>query len=699
MDSYDATAETPAASRTEAPIGSSAPPAVEPARAALVKKWLRAIKDSKEHFKPDFSRMQEDMHLAVHGDDKSWIEAQKYTVPVVMRHINVSVGALYARNPQPEAQLKKRLQYKLWDGTLESINAAVMNPFEPGSLALLQEIDTVKKNQLMLKRIGRTLETLFTHYTGIGNPEFRANMKQLIRRAKVCGVAFVWVDFQREYGERPGVKAQIEDITKKLEQIEADSKALAAGDVTDTDAEAEQLRTNLADLESSLEMIVREGVVFDFPRASEIIIDKKCRVLQTLQGADWAAREFLMTPEEINSTYKVDIGKEFHPYGEMGRTKGEVGQGDKRDLACLYVVYDRVNRQKCVIVEGYPDFIREPATPEFELNRFWPFHVLVLNPIEDEKLLYPPSDVRALRCAQQEYNSCRQGLREHRVQNRPMYAAAKGALEDADKDALRAAVSGSVVELGALAGVERKIGDVLQRVQPAPIDPAVYETRSAMDDIERSVGAQEAQLGGTSGTSATEASISEQSLSKTLSSNMDDLDLFFSAVAQAFGEIALQMLDSSTVLRIAGDGAVWPEWSRKDILDEIMLTVKAGSSGKPNAAMELAKLERAIPLMLQMKDINTTPLAEKYGQLLEIDSEDLIAQGVPSMVAINAAMSRGLQAAAQGGAPPPGAVAGAMTAKPGNAPGAQETQGHTNSANPRTNEPQGQPAFPSGGPG
>lgn len=688
-DAYDATNETPSLVQPGTGRSGATLPNVSPAREALVKRWLKDIEATKEHFKKDFQQMREDMFLAAHGDDESWVNDGKYTVPVVMRHINVSVGALYARNPQPEAQFKKRLRYKLWDGTLESINEAVANPLAPGSLALLQEIDSVKKTEFMLKRIGKTLEALFQHYTGVGNPEFRSSMKQLIRRAKVCGVAYVWLDFQRELGKRPEVMAQIEDVTKKLEQIEADSIALQEGDATETDAEAERLRLNLADLKASAEMIIREGVVFDFPRADEVIIDKACRNLQTFQGARWVAREFHMEPEEIKSVYKVDIGKNFHPYGESGHTKGDIGAGDKKDLACLFVVFDRVNRQKFIIVKGYPDFIQEPAAPEFELNRFWPVHALVLNSIESEKRLYPPSDVRALRHPQQEYNSCRQGLREHRIQNRPIYATAKGSLEEQDKEVLRAPSSGAVVELGALAGVDRKIDDVIQRVKPAPIDPAVYETRSAMDDIERSVGAQEAQLGGTSGTSATEASISEQSLSKTTSSNMDDLDLFFSAVAQDFGEIALQMLDSSTVLRIVGEGAVWPVWSRKDIIDELMLTVKAGSSGKPNAAMELAKLERAIPLLLQMQGINITPLAEKYGQLLEIDSEELIAQGVPSMVAINAAMSRGLQ-----GAAPPGAVAGSMTTASGNAPSAQGAQGATNSQNPQKNEPQGQPAFP-----
>src|SRR3546814_19488032 len=59
-------------------------------------------------------------------------------------------------------------------------------------------------------------------------------------------------------------------------------------------------------------------------------------------------------------------------------------------------------------------------------------------------------------------------------------------------------------------------------------------------------------------------------------------------------------LDEATAKRIAGEGAVWPALSREDVISEIFLTVRAGSSGRPNKAAEIANRERAFPFIVQL---------------------------------------------------------------------------------------------------
>jgi hypothetical protein len=111
------------------------------------------------------------------------------------------------------------------------------------------------------------------------------------------------------------------------------------------------------------------------------------------------------------------------------------------------------------------------------------------------------------------------------------------------------------------------------------------------------------------------------------------------------------------------------------------VTIKAGSSGRPNQAAELAKIERAAPYMLQLPGVSPEPLAEKYATLLDIDMDELYTAGMPSITALNA--MAGKAAAAQAG-----------TGDPATDPASQGGEGGDNEKNPQDNEGQSQPAYP-----
>src|SRR6478609_6786701 len=113
----DATSPGAAGSPHPTPQGDSATPEVQidEAEKAAVKEWTKKIQNAKVHFEKPFKRMAECQTIANEGRHKDWPETN-YTVPVLKRHINVSVSALYARNPTATAKRRKKVQYKLWDG-------------------------------------------------------------------------------------------------------------------------------------------------------------------------------------------------------------------------------------------------------------------------------------------------------------------------------------------------------------------------------------------------------------------------------------------------------------------------------------------------------------------------------------------------------------------------------------------------------
>jgi hypothetical protein len=156
------------------------------------------------------------------------------------------------------------------------------------------------------------------------------------------------------------------------------------------------------------------------------------------------------------------------------------------------------------------------------------------------------------------------------------------------------------------------------------------------------------------------------------------LDEFLSDVFGALGQLLIMELSAETVAEIVGIGAVWPEMDRETVAKQIFLKVRAGSSGRPNKAAELANMERGMPYLLQLPGVNPYPLGRRYSDLLEIDLDDIIVEGMPSIQAINAQMGK---PAVEGGATE-------------NDPNAQGAAGANNLESTQTNEPGPQPAFP-----
>jgi hypothetical protein len=693
--------------------GESSETKFDPARTALVGKWVERIKASKKHFKDDFKRMDKCMQLAAEGADEAWVKDEKYVVAIINRHINQAVAQLYAKDPRAVATRRRKMMFTLWDGDPQTYAAALLatqpppppvdpmtgaampvpvDPMtgepvgfqpDPNAVALVGEVQAAVEYNKMVEKIGRSNELLWKYFTGEQANGFKQQMKAAVRRTKVCGVSWVKLLFQRELERHPEIGAQIDDTTSKIAAFEKLLKDAAEGELEAESAEMASLKTLMEDLKQQEFIVVREGPVFDFPRAKEVIVDKKCRHLKTLTGARWVAHEFEMTPDEIEETYQVDIkGK----YTEHKAECPDEEDGAPLAVAKVYEVQDKKLGQCFTLVEGYPDFIKGPYEPDVKIERFFTLFPLVFNEIEHDKRIYPPSDVWLLRHPQADMNRARESKREHRIAARPKYASPKGTLDKVDKDKLESGAAHVVVELKGLRPGQR-INELLQEVPVAKIDPNLYEVNEQYQDVLRSVGTQEANLGGTSDGSATESSIAESSRQTSLADQVDDLDDMLTELARAFSQLCLMELSKDTVMEIAGPGAVWPDMqgNRHEIAKDLLLEIKAGSSGRPNKAADLANMERGMPYLVQIPGINPKVVGEKYTQLLDFDPEDMIIDGLPSITAMNAMASRAAQGAVQPG-----------TGDPQSDPNAQGGEGAQNTPGPGSNqnEPGGQPAYP-----
>lgn len=671
-------------------------PEIDQAEKDAVSKWTKKILAAKKYFDKDFKRMREDMKVTKQGGSDEWVNAGNYTVPIIGRHINQSVSSLYAKNPTAIVEKRKTLDYTLWDGKPDTAMAALQGALtgDPVASQMAMDIEQGRQRHEMLMKISKTLEVLFDYYSNEQKPRLKPLMKSMVRRAKTCGVGYLMLGFQREYGElSPDETATLADARNKLAEAQRRMDDLIDGEIDPAcEEEVFELQTLIGDLENKENTILREGPKFMFPRATEIIVDPRCTQLMGFIGAGWIVREFHKTPDEVQKIYKVDLKKSFTPYREHG--KGEMadyhrnaesedkGDDGKAGMVCIWEAYNKDLEQTFTICDGYPGYLVRPKEPDYYMEGFWPVFAITFNDVEQEDGLYPLSDGHQLKHTQAEYNRSREYRRLHREANKPKYAAVKGRLTDADKDKLSNAPAHAVIEFESM-GQGEKIGDLVQRFESVPIDPALYETNSEMEDILRTVGGNEASIGGVSGGTATESSIAEGSRMTSLQSNVDDLDEFLTDVFAALGQLLLMELSPETVKEIAGIGAVWPEMDRESVIKQLNLKVRAGSSGRPNKAAELANMERGMPYLIQLPGINPYPLAERYADLLEIPMDDIVIEGLPSIQAINAQLGRATQAGA-------GQTQGAGGK---NDPNAQGNKGAANQPSTQTNEPGAQPSF------
>jgi hypothetical protein len=651
------------------------------AERANVKRILETIKADKKYFEAAFTRMRRDMRVTMYGAEESWDESN-YRANVVGRHVKQKTASLYAKNPKAVAIRREQLDFRLWDESEQSImlafqmvqNAAMQAqqfaamgpvidqatgmpaeppPPPPGfqeAQELIADFQQGMQRRMEIKKLGKTLEILFSRALGEQKPlDFKMSMKQLVRRACTTGVGYVEIGFQREMGPRSDIGERLADFQARLAHLERLKHELMEGEIEETDAEMDELRAGIAALQSEPEIIVREGPIFDFLPSTKVIPDKRTTSLSGFVGAGHLSIERLYTRDEIEEVFGVDVGGKYTPYTMKG-TRGNgvnmvedddqrdmfpTGKDEKKDLICVFKHYDKASGLVYYVADGYDRYLREPAAPDVFVTDFWPVYALTFNAVENENELFPLSDASLLIDMQREYNRNRQGKREHRKAARPRYAYANGAFDKEDVEQLKNVEPFEAIGLNI--DPQTKLSEVLQVIPVPGVDPNLYDNGEVWQDMQVVAGAQQAELGGMSRGTATEASISANSTASSDGSSVDDLDAFLSMIARATGQILMKEMSAEQVVAIVGPGAVWPTQSLAQIADEIYLEVQAGSSGKPNQAVEVANWQKMLPFLIQMPGINPTWLARESIRRLDdkLDLTEAIAEGMSSIVAQN----------------------------------------------------------------
>lgn len=657
---------------------------VDESELKLVEKITKMIKEDKDHHKAAFDRMREDMFMARHGYEKG--NGDMYKANLAGRHVKTKTAALYAKNPRVVARRRKSLDFKVWDEDPKTLQMAMQAvavaqqalgqlPIGADGQPVIEESNTEiqqavqafeKAHEIVMdfqqgmerrtgiSKIGKTLEILFEHAMREQQPvDFKVGAKQMVRRTNTTGVGYVELAFQREKGQRPVVSDQLVDYQARLDHLKSMANNILDNgerELDPDDPEIRELEEAIAALQSQPEVVIREGLLFDYPASTNVIPDKLCTSLVGFVGSRHLTIQYLYTADQVESTFGVDLKSGYTGYNGDGKSDEKSGENivpdDNEDpdkstdktskgLVCVWKHYDKVTGLVYLIADGFKKFLRQPSKPDVFVENFWPVFALAFNEVESETELFPPSDVRLIRDQQTQYNASRQGLREHRSAARPRFFYENGAVEEEDAKAFATAAPFSVRGINVSAG--KKIEELFVMPKIPGVDPNLYETGPIFQDIQLTVGSAEAQFGGVSKATATESAIAANSTNSSDEASVDDLDSFLTMVARAAGQILMGEMSEEQVVKVVGPGAEWPPMTLEEIADEIYLEVEAGSTGKPNQAVEVKNWQMLLPFILQMPNINPMWVAKETIRRLD-DNADLteaLSANIPSIMAQN----------------------------------------------------------------
>jgi hypothetical protein len=700
---------------------------------ALVRKIQKSIRSDKDFHSKAFKAMREDMYVARTGRMPGWAEGN-YVANLAGRHVKRKTAALYAKNPKAVARRRETLDFTVWDENPQSFMMAMQTiqmaqqmlaqsqptpdpvtgePVVPEptpemmqaftqAQAIIADYQQGMQRRQQIDKIGKTLELLYAQAMREQKPvDFKTGMKMMVRRACTTGVGYVEIGFQREMGPRPGMSEKLADARARLDHLQHLSEKVEDPDnpIDPDDPEITELQLSIETLQSEPEIVLREGLIFDYPQATRVIPDKLTRELVGFIGARHVTLEYMYTNDQVKEVFGVDLGKSYTGYSPTGVSSDKVDSpnyvrdDDEADsvteskgtgLVCVWKQYDKLSGLTYYVADGYDCFLRKAEKPDVFVEDFWPLYALTFNAVESESSLFPPSDVRLMWSQQQDYNGARQGQREHRQAARPRWVYPNGVFEEEDVTALKTQTPFDAI--GINLPDQADIAKILQPVPVPGVDPNLYETGQTFTDIQLVVGSSEAQFGGVAQATATESAIAANSTNSDDQAAIDDLDSFLTVVARSSGQVLLKEMSEEKVKEVVGPGALWPQMTLAEISAELYLEVEAGSSGKPNQAVEVQNFKELAPLLMQIPGITPYWLAKEAVKRLDdrIDLTEALSAGMPSIVTQN---RMGGMGGPQQQLPPPG---GDGT----EAPADQGAEGAANGpAAPPTEQPGSEPAF------
>lgn len=459
-----------------------------------------------------------------------------------------------------------------------------------------------------VRQFGRTAEVMCSREWRRGR--LKGKLKRQVRGTLTIGFAWLKAAMQIDTVTDPVMQSRINDLQDNLAEIDRKVRVLQEGghECYNEEAMREELVIEMQAAQAKLEVERARGMVFVNPRAEDILVSGEIRELVDYPDAERITHRTWWKADSVCATFQVSkdqlrTATRYRLTGDSSAPKSVTEDAEGDWLAVL----ERWDRKAGVVhtfVNGCEFLLRPSGPPNPSSSRFYPFFLSAWNWVDDTRL--PLSDVAQWAPLQDEYNSVRSNFKEHRRRSMPSRVVNGQVVNDADATKMK---DTSINEIVRLVGVDPAvpIGNLVAELRGASIDPALYDVRPIMYDLDLVSGVQEAARQAIkTDITATEANIQEASGAGRTTERQDTLEDMLAEVAQYTIELMLQVYTEEDAIRIAGVGAVWPgvgspnQLSIDELHNIVEIEIRAGTTSKPSTVQGQKVWGTLLPIIQPM---------------------------------------------------------------------------------------------------
>jgi len=506
------------------------------------------------------------------------------------------------------------------------------------------------------KRFGETLELLVSRAWQLA--ELKEEIRATIGGSLTTAIGWVKATWQEDAGMDPLTVKKINSLQENIARIEELRKQAADPSCTPSlDQLQQQIVEEQTALNAAKEVVTARGLVVDYVYSEDMTVPMGVTRITKTSSTPWLAHRIFMSElaakamapdisaecwekakrySQRKPRVRVMVDIDNHPSWGLATaeqasqfsqssdgTTAEFNESNSGDFLCFHEIWDKEGGVIRLVCEGVDRYIRPPHAPEVPVTRFFPFYPIA--PVEADGQRYPQSLVQRSYGLQDERNARLSALKQARSRTKQGILGNAGLLDKDEADKIKVSVIGEITYIHGIDNTP--IQNIFMEKPTIRIDPALYETESIDRNIERIWGIQQAMQGSVRvEQTATESEIQAGAFTSKTAFMREPLENALGEIATSTAEMLLQRLTYQDAVTYAGPGAVWPEAaSVSDLASLVTVSIKAGSTGKPNLAAERNAWAQTMPLVQgliekvgMMRGASPADVADKLENLANI---------------------------------------------------------------------------------
>jgi len=500
-------------------------------------------------------------------------------------------------NPQDDGETGL-VRTNLIGSVLETIQPAIYAKAPEIAVTVDERIDTSQYS--LIGKFASTLQDALNVFL-VKDAKLKTRGKASVRASLTCTIGWIKAVYQLNIKDDPIIRNRINDTQDNVEKIKLliEETKQENGECADHEAKLFELKQQVSALEKQIEVVVSEGLVIDVLSGEDVIIlDASCRDIDEFMQASEIAHKIKMTVGAFKAQFKKNPPRSSKKYvasddpDATSSSSKDVDEDDK--LINIYEVWSLKDLTVYTLCEGSHSYIRAPYQPEALGEQWYPFFGLQLRRVDGKK--YPRSMVEQLIELQDEYNTRRTNAAEHRKKNLPVRVFNKSSgITDAEITAINNRTIKTDV-VGITFDGNDKLADQLADLPEIPYNPAMYETSDILYDMEKVGNAQDAASGAVRvAKTATEAEIQSAGMQGRTGEALDVIEDWLSDIATYCAQLLLQNMPAALIQKRFGANAVWPELTKKEMFEMVNISIRAGSTARPNKMRERDQWIQLLP--------------------------------------------------------------------------------------------------------